>query len=612
MIRKNKDIYILFVFFLIHVAVLFALSSFPKSLETYGDELIYLETARSLFEGDAIEIHGALHDFTSLLYPILIAPLCAIKDTIYREKLLSLLNCILVSSTVFPTFFICKELEIKKTFRWLVILIVSIWPDMLVSMTFMSESLYFPLSAFSLYYCIKWFKEESCIWAAFAGLFSYLTFFCKEVGICVFLACFAVRIILEFYDFANCKFRFPKLNKNRTKQLWVYTISFAICYIMSKIFFLNGMQDSYVKSGAINFSLLTDPSNLLYLFYAVLYYLVAVTIAFFVLPAITPMLRFKQLNALQKQVYLLGILLLIGSILVIAVTISIKEDWGKMIPRVHLRYLFPLVVLFLPIYFSILTDYKTDLSGMKNDSFVIIAFGIIGVLIFKGVNPGCCTETLSLQYVKGIEALFPNIVKLQTGEINFYPLSCAIICFYVFISVIIYMLNEYGKNKMATISFSIIAIVICSMNCIYAYRFIKNGYVVDEANIKEMDLINDYFIDNELESSNVVYIGSGGFSKDAKIYDLYFDASTDEFEWTFEQLEKMIGEVNGENLISSMSYNEVIWGTEYTLDTVDYFIIGEGNADILGEIGNIKKIDEVSGSEFSLYKNVSSDVIDLN
>lgn len=186
------DKILLLILILSHVILLYLFCGFSKRPETYGDELIYIDIAKSIAHNETFAIHGVPLEFTNILYSIILAPLFLVGNTITRVNLITLVNCFLVSISLLPVYLICKEFNIKKKYLWIVLAIMYVWPDMLNAATFMSENLYFPISLFAMFFCIKMYKNDKYIWSWIAGVFSYLAYFCKEVGLCIPLACVTV------------------------------------------------------------------------------------------------------------------------------------------------------------------------------------------------------------------------------------------------------------------------------------------------------------------------------------------------------------------------------------------------------------------------------------
>lgn len=601
------DKILLLILILSHVILLYLFCGFSKRPETYGDELIYIDIAKSIAHNETFAIHGVPLEFTNILYSIILAPLFLVGNTITRVNLITLVNCFLVSISLLPVYLICKEFNIKKKYLWIVLAIMYVWPDMLNAATFMSENLYFPISLFAMFFCIKMYKNDKYIWSWIAGVFSYLAYFCKEVGLCIPLACVAT-----YFTFFILNVKEKRITQYRDiKKVIFYILSFLVSYMIVKIFFITGVQNFYMKNGAIDLALFKDLYKIIYLCYVLIYYLVACVIAFFVMPLVVPALKFKQLSQIQKKSYIFAIFQLLGTIMVIAITISIKEDLGKSIPRIHLRYFFPEIGLFLPLFFSVISNKEEHVK--KNIVYQIwILISVLAIAIFKGVNAGCVTENMSLVYTNLIKRYIPDIGGYETQSVIFYP-TAWIVVILISLSCFIYIkYKQVLKKEKAVNIFSFVVICICVVNLTYNYVSLRYYYKGDTEMITEMGKINNFFSDNNLDSANVMYIGTGAFSIDAKIYDLYFDAANREMELDYDKLRNLISNDDCSERIEDITFNEIVWATPYTVKNIDYFIVvGKEQKKFENLIDGIEKVDLIGGKEFYVYKNLDSSTLEL-
>lgn len=613
---------ILFVIVFVHIIALFCLSNFSKRLETYPDELIYTEIARNIAERHYFEVHSVPFDFTNILYSIVISPAFVISDTFFRVKIITLINSFVISFAIIPVYLICKELRLKAKYTWMTVAIIFVWPDMLNSVSFMSENIYFPIGMFALLFCIRMFNRRDCYSSLLAGLFSYLAYFSKEVGLCIPVACIVAELLFIFFEngITTNNLR-NQIKRSRFKPLVLYCLSFAFLYLFFKMVLLANVQNLYAKGGSLNFALLKDPYWFLYFLYAIKYYIVACIIALMVFPVAIPLLQYNAMKQILKKTYIFAILLLAGTIVVIALTISIREDLGLMVPRVHLRYLCPLIGIFLPLLYASIDVKDPFIQKEKQNGYIFwIGLCLVGLFTFKGVKRGCVTESMSLNYTKLFEKIIPNLMASGDGGIQFYVASWLIIVIIFFASW--YIINQLmrQKHERAIYTFTGIALFVCIINCVCSYWLLLKSYKVDPAIVAEMDSINDYFIDNNLDSANVMYVAAKWtaadaiwYSADAKVYDLYFDAANDEMEITSDYLKDLL--YNKDEYSSQLckdTFHDTIYYTPYVVDTIDYFIVGDAYKDFDKTISGIELIDSIGGNEFFVYKNIDHNTMDVN
>ena len=121
-------------------------------------------------------------------------------------------------------------------------------------------------------------------------------------------------------------------------------------YILFKKTILLNIDDIYKSKMDISF--LKDWYSIFYFVYAFAYYFIASALAFMVYPLIYPAIHIRELDKKTKNAFLFLMLLFLETLFVIVFTITIKEDVGRVAPRIHLRYFTPMIGVFLPIFFQ--------------------------------------------------------------------------------------------------------------------------------------------------------------------------------------------------------------------------------------------------------------------
>ena len=89
------------------------LSDFPKALRIYPDELRYVSIANSLMHGQGLQIHNMNSDFQKILYSICIMPAFLAKSSAMQIRIIGYINSIIVSSSVFPVYLLCRKMQLK-------------------------------------------------------------------------------------------------------------------------------------------------------------------------------------------------------------------------------------------------------------------------------------------------------------------------------------------------------------------------------------------------------------------------------------------------------------------------------------------------------------------
>ena len=78
------------------------LSSYPRELAVYSDELRYLDVARSLLQGRGLRVRNMPSDYQKILYPLCILPALLLKTTAAQITAIGWLNAVYMASAVFP------------------------------------------------------------------------------------------------------------------------------------------------------------------------------------------------------------------------------------------------------------------------------------------------------------------------------------------------------------------------------------------------------------------------------------------------------------------------------------------------------------------------------
>lgn len=640
-LTKTEKLQILIVF-LLHVAFLYLLSNYSKAMETYPDELIYYDMAKCIFEGKSPMVHGVDFQFSKLGYTFVLLPTFLIRDVAMRVHAIMLINAVLMSLSFIPCYLICKELGVSKGYCYLAAILTCIWPDIVISGTFMSENLYFPVTAFAFYYILLSYKYKKKRFIAMVLVLSALAYFTKEIGICLLLAYVATEVMSRIFTIKNRKTEnvisnrdanddikksISKMgeNANLKRILLCAVIGIAVCLAI-KVLFFGGISNSYIKSGALDISYFMDYQVALYLTYGFFYTLVSTVLAFWVLPVFLPIIGYKKLDEVTRKYLLYTVLLTLGSIFVIAVTITAREDFGKAIPGVHLRYLAEMIVPFISIFFVYLSKdgeivfnnaperkqisidgrKQTDIHEPKNCGKTIISKSALWInlllllgagLIFKGIYNTCTTGTIGLQYIYVIRKIVGGAIRSADNKPILYPAGIATVFGLAIFVLIIYLAAKCSKNLAVGI-FCGGAVLLSFVNMAIGYRNVYNTYVDDENMIAEMVAIDEYFEENGLTDKNVAFIDESQFSEETKVYDLYFRSADRQYMIPDEDLKNYSG-VLVEPIISYA----------YIPEEIDYFIVtneGEPFEDMVEGVTLVPELtmlSELTGRTYSVYKN---------
>lgn len=603
-LKEKSSLLLLILAVFISTLIQFKLGNFVKATETYGDELLYIDIAKSIFNGDGITVRGADFNFQKILYCLCIAPLFIIKDSIFRVKLITLVNSLLMSLSIVPAWLIGKELELKKTYRWAMVVFVAFWPDLLTSGTFMSEIVFWPVLLFAFWTFIKSEKSGSVLFAGIAGVISYFTYLSKEVGLClpVAICCYYVADLF-FYLFSKSDKKMRQYLLEKIKRMAVYIIAFAGCFAIFKFivfpFCFGGSANTYALGSASGY----DWYKILYLFYGLIYYLIATVVAFLIVPVLYPLAAIRVLDRFTKQVYLFAIIFTGVSCAVVDYMLVNSSDLGLAYPHIMIRYYAPVVVLFWGVFLKSVQEVQLVKSKMILINALILV-GMAGAFIicmFKGTDVSCISEHFSLRVYDVLKDIYP-VKGMETAHPIY--IHAILISGILLIVSLIAILLIHSKKKIALAIAFCMAICVCYVNDVYSHRFIVGGMSVDPSSVVEMSNINDYFKENDIQDSCVLYIQEWTYGKETKIFDTYFDGSN-------------ICVINGSDIctilsqdddgvvnVSDIEFNEYHYGTQYDLESFDYIIVYQ-YATELPALTNLEEISELTGNVYSVYKNLN-------
>ena len=349
-------------FFVLSTAVRIAVN-YRLGIITFNwrpDEYRFLHLAKSIAQRGELLIMGLPTNYQKLLYPLLISPAFAlIKDPIGQLKLVGIINIVTMSSAVFPAALLAKRLTQKAEVLLLSLAAMVAMPEFLYTATLLSEALYLPLCLWAFYLFLRAMEEKDrlrrpLLFVLF-GFVLYLLYFTKEVGLVFVLAAAGILLFEAIRD---------RRDKSKLKQnglsLLAFALSFWALFFLMKLTLFRNQESIYTTESAfgmgdqLSLSALFSLKAILYLPYSAAVQLAAAILSFCVLPVLLPLFGFKSLSEQKKRLYLFSASSLVIMAATVAYTISIREDLWFLVPRLHMRYFFPLAVPFVILCFDFL------------------------------------------------------------------------------------------------------------------------------------------------------------------------------------------------------------------------------------------------------------------
>ena len=621
----HLDMILLWILIIIHTAILFWIADFSKKAISYPDEIVYYDLAKSLHDGTAFHVHETLYGFRNLAYPLLLSPLMAISNTLLRVRLISVLNAILMSVTAFPVWMLCREMKMRRAWRWITVAVVLIWPDIITAGTFMSETLYWPLTAFAGWFCVCSLTRRKIGWAVLAGAACYGCYFCKELGMCFPLAYGAMQFadpLFQAFRRDGTKRSFGTrlaawLKSVDWKSLIVFVIAFAALYLGMNRLLLSNVDSIYVAS-AQSVSIFSV-YNLLYFARSVLVYFLAVTGAFLVLPVLLPLTRFRSLKEEVRKGWLFGMILLLGTVVTVSYIIGILEDLGLERTRLHLRYFAPYIMILLPPFVADWTDADRRIGREEqrkhlNRAALACGLFLIGwILLVKTPLQGAVSENLSLGALDALsDATGPIVLnRIDRPEAIAFDggvlLSGGILC--LLLGAGLWIGRKWPKALPAC--FMALACAVCLWNGKLGFDALRLHYASPEGIRNDMVEISNHFADQDLSDAQVLYVCNSWIDEDAKVYDLYFDAGR-EYVTTWESLKQSLGNTRAQQiLLPEAGLKESIWQTPFAPETVDYFITRSDAEPLTDYMQGVEPVDIPTGyGTFRVWRNVNPENLD--
>ena len=609
MTKKKIDYLIIGLIVVIHTLVLYKIFNYPKTVFTYGDELIYFDAAKSLHAGSGILVHGSPHSFLNLAYSFFLMPFFSIADGILRMKLITLGNAFLMSVYLIPVWLICRELKVSKLLSYVAVVIMMFWPDILITGTLMSENLYWSLALFSMFAILKALNTNGVKWHLIASVLCVLAYWCKEVGICLALAYFAVIILMLLFDIVYDK----KLSKEERKQILLRCVAFmsvfAVGYVLFFKLMFRGMESNYadVFEGLSIHSKYT----LFFFIYSVIYYLIVTIMVFGVVPVLFPASCIRKLDRIGRIAYIYIVLFVVGTIMVICYTISTRSDLGNITPRIHLRYYAPVLGMILPVFFSAVEKTK-DTADRKNliisQAILTGVFCIFVFTVYKGVPGGAPTENLGAAFARHIVEHVPSFTIDAENKMVFIS-SAIILGTLCSMGCLIWITLLRLKHNVALI----FAVAVLMFLNVYNWRegkeIFDSIYRYENKAITEMTEINEYINSDSDGEVDVFYASTASQDQYSKIYDTYYDGINN-FQVPYDVVSNLAlnSEVD-EIVVKETTFVDAIWYQPFSADEIDY-VIQSTDAEPLGDMfEDLELIEEVSGDYYLVYKN--RDSVDL-
>lgn len=602
--RKDiqKEVLLVSILLLGGIVLHFSIGNFEKVLATYPDELRYYTIARIIYMGYGLSMRGAAATFQKIAYSFVLVPFFAIEDGVLRIQMMNLANSIIIVSSVIPVWLICKELDLKRRTKVIVSVFVILWPETLCSMTFMAETLYWPLFFVFVYMWIYSERKRTYLNAVLTAVVCYIGYMTKEIFLAHFISYVLFQIMWVVYQCWTSRgdSREANIPRERIMSALLFMGVFLSIHLILKLTVFQGLGNSYNQMGI---EAILVPYNFIYMFYAFFYYIAAILIVMLIVPFAYLFSHVEFLPESGKKLFAFALTFLLTASATIAYTISVREDLGRIAPRIHFRYLAPEFIIILAVFLCAMESSDKSKEKGARRKFMLIAFGmtVYACFIFKGTAAGSPVDQFSLGLYNTIVEHFDELIpSISGGKIFYTGVMVANI-----VTILFVILFHFLGIKHIKFSYSIhIAAVflICLIGDLYGVKKIKSAMAADAQTADEVVSVNDYF-DSTNDDIDIAYFTD---ADRISVASKYMDTYMDRIEGIYYVDDTFFEEVGKEYLIKDITLKESIWNTTYPkTDKIDYVIIE--NADFPLEITllNCEKI--LGGGVYSVYKNNSPD-----
>ena len=497
--RRSYIIWIIFgISFIFHILI----SDFPKTMLVYSDELRYISIARSIREG-LIRVHNLPSDYQKILYSICIAPALAFRSPSMQVRAVSWLNSLYVSSAVFPVYLLASKICSKHRQALIVALFAGFGPATMLSMTYMSEVVFIPLSLWLMviaYTLIMERKLSKKVAKACAfGVLCYLSYLNKEIALYFLISFILVTSVKAFKDKEN--------RKQEVISVFVVLLVFLVCFVIAKSTLFKGMGNSYNQMGIRE---LLNYEHIRFMAYAFICDSFFAVLAFGIFPVVIVVHdMFFERNSVNYFRSFVVLSWMIG-VITIVYTITVREDFGAADLRQHIRYLEPLMYLFLAFWISAFDS----VAGIKQKArwpFLTVLF-LAFIPMIGRVGAGAPVDNQSLQYYN---YLIDRINRFTGHEYGLLIIKCSIA-----ILIVIWWLWTIKAKESSKIGFIILFICIGLGNNWITYCNLHKLYSISKNEQYEMEQFAEQI---RSLSGNILHISPHGLEHDNRMIDTYID-----------------------------------------------------------------------------------------
>ena len=545
-------------------------------------------------------------------------PLFAISNAAIRLKAIGVTNIVIMNLTVIFVWMICSELGLSRRAKYCTAFFTAVWPDMMYSMGYMSEVLYWPLSALMFWLWLVNERRQSYILAVLLGAVCYFTFLTKEVALAFLLAFLAFEAVYPALSFildgrSQSKPLRGFFSKKRFLLLAAALVTFAVCYAVMKSTLFYGMGSTYNQQGI---EAIMSPYKFMYMLYAFFYYIAALLMASLVIPLVMPAINFRSMNETGRKLFCYVVLFGMIMTAAMAYTISVRENLGDITPAIHLRYYGAFFIVLLALFFSSMQNVTSEgISGNRRYTAEVLTLAVMyACFIFRGIISTSSADQYILLWYMAIDKIAGPLYPPEGKWEVIYPSAIIAGVLMAALAVMFYRVyTRKGKTSAQKYFVCVLLIATIGLN-LAAGTVINYAYHVDAGTVNEVVRINRYFAGDD--RSNVLYLNYGRAKDRYDYFNRYVDTYMERRHHFYvvrdEDLTETINgsSINVENITLKTDLRRSFLTNVYEdIHGIDYIMLENSNSAGQRKLANVERVEELCGEHFTVYRNLNPSVI---
>ena len=555
------------------------LSSYPRELAVYSDELRYLDVARSLLQGRGLRVRNMPSDYQKILYPLCILPALLLRTTAAQITAIGWLNAVYMASAVFPAYALARAMRLNPRRTAFLVGVTAVLPTMSAAVTFMSETVFLPLSLWQVYFFLRAMlaaPRARVGWCAAAGAFCYLLYLNKEVALYYLIAWVLVRGWVWWHDKAGWR---AELACNAA-----LLGSFLACFVLAKVTLFRGLGNSYNQTGWLT------GEQWRFLPFALVCDALFTVLAFWVYPVLLPLCGLHRprrgSDARRTQLPLFLLLCLGIGVAVIAWSITVREDLHDPSPRQHMRYLEPLLIPLLAVTMNTLDEALTP-ARKRLLAALTALWGIGFALVCRAIGAGAGDNTL-LQW---FDFVADRTDRLPGGSQTLW-LAVWRVCIVLGVAVLgAVLVRHRGRRVLAAA-----ALVLCAACYLGEWRINRWTYAIPAESAAGASALNESLAALD---GKVLFLPCGVRQRDSQLIETY--VARDVYIVEYETLLQSGVLADGVLDLTAEAVGPEYPGRAYTdLDAADWVLAAEG---VPVDTTTLEKADAVCPAGYVLYRN---------